>query len=93
MARLLILWENPLTHKDLHRTTSSYDEILIALIKPTVLLKISKSLADTLLFSWSIGAKLVIIPGMVGGHEKIKDYFSLFDYDVAQITAALKELK
>lgn len=41
----------------------------------------------------AIGAKLVIVPGMVGGHEKIKDYFSLFDYDVAQITAALKELK
>ena len=41
----------------------------------------------------AIGAKLVIVPGMVGGHEKIKDYFSLFDYDVAQFTAALKELK
>ena len=41
----------------------------------------------------AIGAKLVIVPGMVGGHEKIKDYFSLFDYDVAQITTALKELK
>jgi len=41
----------------------------------------------------AIGAKLVIVPGMVGGHEKIKDYFGLFDYDVAQITTALKELK
>jgi len=41
----------------------------------------------------AIGAKLVIVPGMVGGQEKIKDYFSLFDYDVAQIMAALKELK
>lgn len=41
----------------------------------------------------AIGAKLVIVPGMVGGHEKIKDCFSLFDYDVAQIVAALKELK
>ena len=41
----------------------------------------------------AIGAKLAIVPGMVGGHEKIKDYFSLFDYNVAQITAALKELK
>lgn len=41
----------------------------------------------------AIGAKLVIVPGMVGGHEKIKDYFSLFDYNVAQITAALKEQK
>ena len=41
----------------------------------------------------AIGAKLVVVPGMVGGHEKIKDYFGLFDYDVAQITAALKEQK
>ena len=41
----------------------------------------------------AIGAKLVILPGMVGGHEKIRDYFSLFDYDVAQITAALKDSK
>lgn len=41
----------------------------------------------------AIGAKLVILPGMVGGHEKIKDYLGLFDYDVAQITAALKARK
>jgi zinc/manganese transport system substrate-binding protein len=39
----------------------------------------------------SIGGKLVVVPGMVGGHEKIKDYFGLFDYGVAQITAALKD--
>jgi hypothetical protein len=30
---------------------------------------------------------------MVGGHEKIKDYFGLFDYDLAQIIAALKDSK
>jgi zinc/manganese transport system substrate-binding protein len=41
----------------------------------------------------SIGAKVVVVPGMVGGNEKIKDYFGLFDYDVAQITAALKDSK
>ncbi len=41
----------------------------------------------------AIGGKLVIVPGMVGGHEKAGDYFSLFDYDLAQIAAALKELK
>ena len=41
----------------------------------------------------NIGAKLVIIPGMVGGHEKVRDFISLFDYDVAQITAALKDSK
>jgi len=36
------------------------------------------------------GAKLVIIPQMVGGNEKVKDYFDLFDYDVGQIVQALK---
>jgi zinc/manganese transport system substrate-binding protein len=38
----------------------------------------------------SINARLVLLPAAVNGHEKAKDYFSLFDYDVAQITAALK---
>jgi zinc/manganese transport system substrate-binding protein len=38
----------------------------------------------------AIGAKLVLLPAAVNGHEKVKDYFSLFDYDVAQIVAALK---
>jgi ABC-type Zn uptake system ZnuABC Zn-binding protein ZnuA len=41
----------------------------------------------------SVGAKLVLLPAAVNGNEKVKDYFSLFDYDVAQITAALKESK
>jgi len=41
----------------------------------------------------SIGAKVVIVPGMVGGNERIKDYFGLFDYDVAQIVSALKDSK
>ncbi|MEK7684648.1 MAG: metal ABC transporter substrate-binding protein [Verrucomicrobiota bacterium] len=41
----------------------------------------------------AIGAKLLILPEKVGGHEKVKDYFSLFDYNVAQIVAALKEPK
>ncbi len=36
------------------------------------------------------GAKLLLIPEKVGGNEKARDYFSLFDYDIAQITSALK---
>lgn len=36
------------------------------------------------------GAKLVLVPVMTGGNEKIKDYFDLFDYAVAQIVTALK---
>jgi len=41
----------------------------------------------------AIGAKLLVLPGAVSGNEKVKDYFSLFDYDLAQIVAALKESK
>ena len=36
------------------------------------------------------GAKLLIVPGMVGGNPKITDYFSLFDYDIGEIVGALK---
>ena len=59
----------------------------LVMIEPNRQRKTPQYVAD------AIGAKLVIVPGMVGGHEKIKDYLSLFDYDVAQITTALKELK
>jgi ABC-type Zn uptake system ZnuABC Zn-binding protein ZnuA len=41
----------------------------------------------------AIGAKLLLIPASVNGHENVKDYISLFDFDVAQIAAALKEAK
>jgi zinc/manganese transport system substrate-binding protein len=39
----------------------------------------------------AIGAKLLLLPGSVGANEKVKDYFALFDYDVAQIIEALKQ--
>ena len=35
-------------------------------------------------------AKLLLLPEKVDGHPKAKDYFSLFDYNVSQIAAALK---
>lgn len=38
----------------------------------------------------AIGGKLLILPLMVGGDDKIKTYFDLFDYDIAKITTALK---
>lgn len=41
----------------------------------------------------AIGAKLLLLPGSTEGNEKVKDYFSLFDHDVAQIAAALKDAK
>jgi zinc/manganese transport system substrate-binding protein len=39
------------------------------------------------------GAKVVVLPESVGGHEKVRDYFDLFDYAVTQIDSALKSLK
>jgi ABC-type Zn uptake system ZnuABC Zn-binding protein ZnuA len=41
----------------------------------------------------AIGAKLLLLPGSVGGSEQAKDYFSLFDYDVSQVAAALRASK
>jgi ABC-type Zn uptake system ZnuABC Zn-binding protein ZnuA len=41
----------------------------------------------------AIGARLLILPGSVGANERAKDYFGLFDYDVAQLAAALKQSK
>ena len=41
----------------------------------------------------AIGARLLIVPEKVGANENVKDYLGLFDYDVAQIAAALKEAK
>ncbi len=41
----------------------------------------------------AIGAKLLLLPDAVRGNEKVKDYFGLFDYDVAEIVAALKNSK
>jgi ABC-type Zn uptake system ZnuABC Zn-binding protein ZnuA len=38
----------------------------------------------------STGVPLLLLPEKVGGHEKAKDYLSLFDYNVSQITSALK---
>ncbi|MCI0744170.1 MAG: metal ABC transporter substrate-binding protein [Verrucomicrobia subdivision 3 bacterium] len=36
-----------------------------------------------------IGAKVLVLPGMVGGNEKVTDYISLFDYYVRQLKDAL----
>jgi len=41
----------------------------------------------------SIGAKLLLLPGSVGGNEKVGDYLGLFDYDIGQVVAALKDSK
>jgi zinc/manganese transport system substrate-binding protein len=35
----------------------------------------------------AVGAKLLLLPALVGGNERIKTYFDLFDYNVAQFTS------
>jgi zinc/manganese transport system substrate-binding protein len=39
----------------------------------------------------SIDAKLLVVPILPGGHEKTKDFFTWFDYNVGLISAALKD--
>jgi ABC-type Zn uptake system ZnuABC Zn-binding protein ZnuA len=41
----------------------------------------------------AIGAKLLVLPEKVSANANVKDYFSVFDYDVTQITDALKQTK
>lgn len=36
------------------------------------------------------GAKVVILPIMVGGQKEVQDYIALFDYTINQIVTALK---
>ncbi|HEU0009750.1 MAG TPA: metal ABC transporter substrate-binding protein, partial [Verrucomicrobiae bacterium] len=61
------------------------DGVKLVIIEPNRPRKTPAYVAD------AIGAKLLLVPEMVGGHEKIRDYFDLFDYDVGQIVAALKQ--
>ena len=36
----------------------------------------------------AIGAKLMVLPALVGGNDQAKDYLQLFDYNVRQLTGA-----
>jgi zinc/manganese transport system substrate-binding protein len=36
----------------------------------------------------AIGAKLLVLPGLVGGTEQARDYLKLFDYNVRQLASA-----
>jgi zinc/manganese transport system substrate-binding protein len=58
--------------------------VKLVVIEPSRPQRTPKYVAD------AIGGKLVILPLMVGGDDKIKSYFDLFDYDIAKITTALK---
>ena len=58
--------------------------VKLVIIEPNRPRKTPQQVAD------AIGAKLLVLPLLVGGHEKAQDFFGWFDYDVAQISAALK---
>ena len=36
------------------------------------------------------GAQVVTLAPSVGGEKEVTDYFKLFDYDIAKLTAAIK---
>jgi len=63
------------------------DGVKLVLIEPFRPRKMPEYVAQ------AVGARLLLLPGSVGGNEKVKDYLGLFDYDVALIVAALKESK
>lgn len=41
----------------------------------------------------AIGARVVVLPILVGGAEKATDYFTLFDFNLGEVVAALKALR
>lgn len=63
------------------------EQVQLVIVEPFRPRKTPSYVAET------IGVKLLILPEKVGGNDKAQDYFALFDYDVAQIAAALKDAK
>lgn len=59
-------------------------DVKLVIIEPYRPRKTSEYIAS------NIGAKLLVLPEKVGGTEKAGDYFTLFDYNVSHIAAALK---
>ena len=41
----------------------------------------------------ALGARVVVLPILVGGADKATDYFALFDYNLGEVVAALKALR
>jgi len=72
------------THINALLPRAKADGVKLVIIEPNRSRKTSAYVAN------SVGAKLLTLPGMVGGHDKAKDYIDLFDYDVSQIVAALR---
>ena len=73
------------THtRELIQTVKS-ENARIILAEPYFELNTAKAIAR------ATGAKIVVMPGSVGGESGINDYFQLFDHDLALLTKALRE--
>ncbi|MCG6925082.1 MAG: metal ABC transporter substrate-binding protein [Acidobacteria bacterium] len=59
--------------------------VKILLVEPYFDLKTPQSVAR------NTGAKVLVMPPSVGGEKEITDYFTLFDYDIGLLVAAIKE--
>jgi zinc/manganese transport system substrate-binding protein len=53
-----------------------------------ILIEVNRSRRTPEYVAQRIAAKVVVLPGMVGGNEKVPDYITLFDYYVQQLKAA-----
>lgn len=58
--------------------------VKLVIIEPNRPRRTAQRVADAL------GARLVVLPLMPGGHDQATDFFAWYDYNVAQLAAALK---
>lgn len=58
-----------------------------------VMIEPNRSPKTPIYLARQIGAEVVVLPSLVGAHEKAQDIFGLFDYNLGQMAAALKKSK
>src|SRR5882724_3707690 len=63
------------------------DNIKVIVVEPYFDLKTPNAIAR------ETGGQVLVLPPSVGGEKEIKDYFSLFDYDIAKLKQALDTTK
>ena len=63
------------------------DNVKVIVVEPYFDLKTPNSIAR------ETGGQVLVLPPSVGGEKEIKDYFSLFDYDITKLKQALDTTK
>jgi zinc/manganese transport system substrate-binding protein len=63
------------------------DNVKVIVVEPYFDLKTPNSIAR------ETGGQVLVLPPSVGGEKEIKDYFSLFDYDIAKLKQAFDSTK